>query len=289
MHSSAAFLSSQIQSENLCSKLLCLDTVAPSPSTDVALLHLSKQLQEETLVIGQVNLISQRELSSRVDQVVQQQLEESMTAVTDKARLASLGLPHSGDWLEVVPCPALGLRLRGPEFRISVLYRLGMPVFPADGFCVACSAESDSTGHHAISCGSQGERIARHNHLRDAIYAMASSAHLAPTKEDRALLPNCDGRPADVLIGHFEAGLHAALDISVINPMQTATVNRAAVEPGFAANMRHEQKLAKYGDRCLAEGIKFCPIVCESTGRWHREAVSILKRIGQALARARGG
>ena len=28
--------------------------------------------------------------------------------------------------------------------------------------------------------------------------------------------------------------------------MQTATLNRAAVELGFAANMRHEQKLAKY-------------------------------------------
>ena len=53
--------------------------------------------------------------------------------------------------------------------------------------------------------------------------------------------------------------------------------------------MRHQQKLAKYGDRCLAEGIKFCPVVCESTGGWHREAVSILKRIGSALARATGG
>ena len=32
------------------------------------------------------------------------------------ARMNSLGLPHQGDWLSVVPCPALGLHLRGPEF-----------------------------------------------------------------------------------------------------------------------------------------------------------------------------
>ena len=74
----------------------------------------------------------------------------------------------------------------------------------------------------AIGCGSQGECIACHNHLRDAIFATASSAHLAPTKEDRALLPNSEGRPADVMLKNFQGGLHAALDVSVINPLQTS-------------------------------------------------------------------
>ena len=83
--------------------------------------------------------------------------------------------------------------------------------------------------------------------------------------------------------------MHAALDISIINPLQAATVNRASVEPGYALSYRHEQKLSKYGDRCLTEGIKFCPVICETTGAWHREAEQTLKRLGQALARATGG
>ena len=86
----------------------------------------------------------------------------------------------------------------------------------------------------AIGCGSQGECIARHNHLRDAIFATASSAHLAPTKEDRALLPNFEERPADVMLKNFQGCLHAALDVSVINPLQALTVQRAAKEPGYA-------------------------------------------------------
>ena len=57
--------------------------------------------------------------------------------ITYKARLASLSLPHSGDWLNVVPCPALGLHMRGVEFRVAILYRLGMPVFMTGGLCVA--------------------------------------------------------------------------------------------------------------------------------------------------------
>ena len=35
--------------------------------------------------------------------------------VREIARLASPSLPHSGDWLSVVPSPALGLHLRGPD------------------------------------------------------------------------------------------------------------------------------------------------------------------------------
>ena len=292
-HVSAAYLSSQLQSEALCNQMLDRDsdTAPVCPSTHNALVHLSSILQlEEPLVVGQVAAMSQKELSTRVDEVSHQQLLDSVTEVTDKARLASLGLPHSGDWLFVIPCPTLGLRLRGTEFRVAALYRLGMPVFATGGFCVACGHDSSDRysrdGHHAIICGSQGERIARHNHLRDAIYATAASAHLAPTKEDKALLPNTENRPADVMIPHFIGGLHAGLDISVINSLQTLTVNRAATEPGYALTLRHQQK---YGDACLAEGIRFCPMIVEALGGWHVEAVKILKKLGVALARATGG
>ena len=152
---------------------------------------------------------------------------------------------------------------------------------------MACSvADSDRHGNHGISCSSQGER---HNHLRDAVYATAASAHLTPTKEERALLPGTDGRAADVLVPNLLRGLHAALDITVINPLQVQTVQHASEEPGYALTLRHQQKWAKYGEKFLAEGIKFCPMVVEIIGGCNEEAVAILKRLGQALSRATGG
>ena len=60
--------------------------------------------------------------------------------------------------------------------------------------------DSDKYGDHAIVCGSHGERIARHNQLRDAIYQVAASSNLAPRKEENALLPGTSARSADVLI-----------------------------------------------------------------------------------------
>ena len=127
-------------------------------------------------------------------------LSQSLLEKRDEARLASLCLDHAGDRLNVIPSPILGLHIRPQELRYSVLYRLGAPIFPSTGPCPACKKESDRFGDHAIVCGSHGERIARHNQLRDAIYQVAASSNLAPRKEENALLPGTSARSADVLI-----------------------------------------------------------------------------------------
>ena len=68
----------------------------------------------------------------------------------------------AGDWLQAIPCKSLGLHLRRTEFVLAGRYRLGMPVF---------------------SSGIGGERIARHNHVMDAIYQVAVQAGLDPRRE----------------------------------------------------------------------------------------------------------
>ena len=136
-------------------------------------------------------------------------------------------------------------QLRPAEFRTSVLYRLGMPVFAIEGPCVACSQFSDSLGDHSVGCSSQGERISRHNHLRDALYHTAQSAHLGPLREERALLPSASGeRPADVLLPHHAGGKHEALDICVVSSLQVQLVDHAAVEHGHALAHHYQQKIS---------------------------------------------
>ena len=66
-------------------------------------------------------------------------------------------------------------------------------------------------------------------------------------------------------------------------------MERAAEELGYSANLRYQQKLRKYAEKCISEGIKFIPIICETTGGWHEEAVAVLKGLAVALARATGG
>ena len=58
------------------------------------------------------------------------------------------------------------------------------------------------------------------------------AAGLGPTKEGRFLLPGADRRLADVFVPHWAGGLDVALDVTVINPLQAATLQGAATTPG---------------------------------------------------------
>ena len=162
----------------------------------------------------------QKTLSSRVNNQLHKRLLNSINNTRDKARMNSLGLQHAGDWLHVVPSPVLGLHLRPQEFRFAMLYCLGVPIYSSEGPCVACGLPCDVRGDHLISCGAAGERIDRHNQLCDAVYHTAVSALLGPRREDRAILPGADNRPADVLLPNWSGGKDAAIDITVVNPLR---------------------------------------------------------------------
>ena len=211
-------------------------------------------------------------------------------SVREKARLASLSIKdsHAGDWLTVIPSPGLGLLLRPPEFVAAARYRLGHQIFTSDGPCPACNQFSDKFGDHALNCAWQGERIARHNWLRDELFNTASAACLGPTREGRALLPGQGGKPADVFLPHWEQGKDCALDVTVVNPLQEALVGGAAETPGHALQVAHKRKLDKSWEACSREGICFVPLAVESLGAWHKTAVAQVKKLGSAKARHTG-
>ena len=215
-------------------------------------------------------------------------LIEDSGSIRDKARLGSLGLHHAGSWLNVVPSPALSLNLQPAEFIIAVKYRLGMSVFPREGRCMACPVMSDVMGDHAISCGWGGERITRHNALRDVLFSTCQQAALAPVREDRALLPGTEARPADILLPHWTGGRDTALDITVVNPLQLAFINQSATNPGHALRKAYERKMNKHGEPCREAGMSFFPLPVDTLGAWSESMLEQVKRMGSALARNRG-
>ena len=139
-----------------------------------------------------------------------------------------------------------------------------------------------------MNCAWQGERIARHNWLRDELFNTATAACLAPTREGRALLPGEGGKPADVFLPHWAQGKDAALDVTVVNPLQTAMVNEAAATPGHAMQAAHKRKLDKSWEPCDRQGIVFLPIAVESLGAWHPLAVKEVRKLAGAKARHTG-
>ena len=171
---------------------------------------------------------------------------------------------------------------------MAVKLRLGCKVYDREGPCPACLKPSDTYGDHALCCGSWGERITRHNHIRDHIHSMAAAAVLNPAKEVQHLLPGVDRRPADVLIPNWAQGRDAALDITIIHPLQRETVAGASTNPGHALSHAYDRKIRGAWEQCRQAGIAFFPIVFESLGGVHKVAETEVRRLANAMSSRSG-
>ena len=60
-------------------------------------------------------------------------------------------------------------------------------------------------------------------------------------------------------IPNWIKGKDVALDVTVVNPLQAALVNQAAVHPGHALVSRFNEKMAKHGEPCRKAGMVFVP------------------------------
>ena len=121
-----------------------------------------------------------------------------------------------------------------------------------------------------------------------SVHQKAAAAVLNPVKEGRFILPGNDRRPADIFLPNWAEGRDAALDVTVINPLQQATVVEAATTPGHSLDFAFDRKMRGAADDCQRQGVAFIPLAFESLGGWHKTAEVQVKRIAQALARQTG-
>ena len=289
-HSPAAFLGSISQTSGL---VKTLTAAAPSPTSPdlTPAIHRFNELSDSALSLpittNETN-ITQKSLSHAIDLKSHRDLLSSTTDHRNRARLNSVSLPHAGEWLTVTPSPSLGLHLHPIEFRNSALYRLGRPLFPGPSECPRCPQSNDEMGDHAVGCRSDGDRIARHDRLRDAIFTAARTAALAPQRELPNLIPGSQDRPADIYIGTWKRGRPAAFDVTVISPLQSSTVKNAASEPSSALELATRRKRQSHDQDCHDAGIDFVPLPVETLGGWSADAISTIKEIARLAAQRSG-
>ena len=146
-HAPAAHAVSLLSAQTLLDGLLGEDVNGPSLLQPLLDLISAKTGEDETLET--LTGVSQNMASLKIDLSNKSLLLQHISEEGEEreiARLASLGLPHAGCWLSVVPSPSLGLHLRASEFIPVLKYRLGMPVYTSSGLCPACKLPSDRMG-----------------------------------------------------------------------------------------------------------------------------------------------
>ena len=87
---------------------------------------------------------------------------------------------------------------------------------------------------------------------------------------------------------NWAGGRDTAMDVTVVNPMQGATLVQAATTPGYALSFTFDRKARGAAEDCMRQGIAFLPLAVESFGGWHSAAVGEVKKLGAALARQTG-
>ena len=113
----------------------------------------------------------------------------------------------------------------------------------------------DIHGHHAAVCPVSGDRIKRHNALRDCRYEFCLNVAWGPIKEKPFLLPYSSERPADIFIPNFSAGKGLVVDFACTCPIQQNYVRQASQTLVFACNQYAQvYKYDVYQDRVISEG-----------------------------------
>ena len=127
----------------------------------------------------------------------------------------------------------------------------------------------------------RGERIFRHDQMRNAIYNTAVEAGLDPIRENRALLPGTARWPTDILIPAWDGGRNAALDVTVTHALQVATRAGASTIASHAMVIAYNKKARDAEKLCRRENIAFIPVVSESLGSLHPVPLKQLRRLDQ--------
>ena len=251
-----AYISSLSQTRDLVAGILGGVSEPPEHLPDsIAALALAAGRPEWTS-LDEIDVpLRQRPLSHSIDEAIFDHLATT-TNVRHRALVLSTSLPHAGDWLSVVPSPALGLHLQDKEFRLCLDYWLGLRLFEDGSICPICQVAADPFGDHQVGCGGNGDRIHRYDSIRDALFSAVQSAALAPRREVPSLIPGSSSRPADIYLPNWDRGRPAALDVTVISTMQQQTQAGAANTPGHALRVGEERKMVAHADACRSVGVR---------------------------------
>ena len=93
-----------------------------------------------------------------------------------------------------------------------------------------------------------------------------------------------NSRPADILVPNWMIGKPAAFDLTVVSPLNSATLNEAGARSGLAAGKAEVRKHNANDPKCTELGWVCIPLAVESYGCWGVEAQGSISRLAARLA-----
>jgi hypothetical protein len=231
----------------------------------------------------------QKKASSKTDAAIMANLKTNAASdPREIQRLSRLDSPHANAWLSARPSTMDGTDCVLPPrtFRISVARLLGQPV-SSPVPCPLCEQIIDPLGDHSLCCKKSGDRITRHNRLRNLVFKLADTGLLAPEMEKLGILGVTDKtrrRPGDVSVKNWSLRRGLAIDVAVICPVAPSHVR--TLEP--CESYAQTQKIDRYAPAFENSDYDFAPVVFETSGAVNKEGETVLKQIIRFASKREG-
>ena len=228
---------------------------------------------------------SQRAWDDRICSAISAKLLSQADPVS-RARLLAATAPHSGSWLNALPCSNLGLRLGNEELRIAVGLRVGTSLVRKHA-CV-CGVEVAENGHHGLACRRSAGRHRRHALANDVLVRAIRSIDVHAELEPPRLLRGDGKRPDGATLDPWNRGQYLVWDFTCPDTLAPSHLNQSSTAAGLAAVKAESNKRTKYTEFEQSGDYIFAPIAIETLGAWGPSALEICAEIGGRIAARTG-
>ena len=126
-------------------------------------------------------------------------------------------------------------------YRTAVARLLGQPVFSSPAPCPLCEQTMDPLGDHPLCCNKSGDRITRHNRLRNLVFKLADTGLLAPELEKLGILGVTDKTRRRLVMFQSRAGV----SVEALPSMSPSSTLLPPLISGRLSPASHTLKLRK--------------------------------------------
>ena len=201
---------------------------------------------------------------------------------------------YVGNWLNAVPCEALGTKMGRAVFLVALTWWLGGRMWQSDK-CEArtvqgqkCGKELDQWGDHAVNCKVGPGVIARHNGINLAWMLAEKAAGYSVQREQRVQVGSRK-KPADTLVWGWKGGDACAQDWAVVHPMTKAGLKEGRkLDPYEAVEKAEERKRRAEAGLCEDAGVEFVPLAMDTFGGFGPSAAEAMMVVADQMRTLKG-
>jgi len=204
--------------------------------------------------------------------------------------LTAKSAPHANAYLNAPLGYKGGLSMTSNQFTQAVLPGIGHNRTPGVRVCPmphAAPMPLDELGSHLTNCPVSGDLFIRHADIQDLFLDWGLQANIRAEKEVLDLIPDSGMKPADVFYHHLIGGRDVAVDVTVGNSLNQATLARAAKTAGIVARAKEMSKNNKYRNLVERNRFTFVPVGIESYGALGSGCYQIIDALATRIGRSR--